>query len=81
MITMRVFSWKQTNSPICQLVNFVSVFVGIHECGTSFGLDEIYLEHPLFGSRTLAHVLNNEGQMINRKRVQRLMRLMEYNGL
>jgi len=44
-------------------------------------MDEIHLEHPFFGSRTLAHVLNNEGQMINRKRVQRLMRLMDLESV
>jgi putative transposase len=39
-------------------------------------MDEIHLEHPFFGSRMMMHTLKGEGQTINRKRVQRLMRLM-----
>jgi putative transposase len=39
-------------------------------------MDEIHLEHPFFGSRMMMHTLKDEGQTINRKRVQRLMRLM-----
>ncbi len=39
-------------------------------------IDEIFTERPFFGSRRLAFVLSNEGQAVNRKRVQRLMRLM-----
>jgi len=39
-------------------------------------MDETHLEHPFFGSRMMMHTLKGEGQTINRKRVQRLMRLM-----
>jgi len=39
-------------------------------------MDEIHLEHPFFGSRMMMHTLKGKGQTINRKRVQRLMRLM-----
>ena len=39
-------------------------------------MDELHLEHPFFGSRMLAWTLNQEGKLVNRKRVQRLMRLM-----
>ena len=39
-------------------------------------MDELHLEHPAFGSRMLMQMLKGEGQVINRKRVQRLMRLM-----
>jgi putative transposase len=39
-------------------------------------LDELHLEFPFFGSRKLALELRKEGVLINRKRVQRLMRLM-----
>jgi putative transposase len=39
-------------------------------------MDELHLEHPAFGSRMLTQMLKREGQVINRKRVQRLMRLM-----
>jgi putative transposase len=39
-------------------------------------LDELHLVHPFYGSRKLALELRSEGVLINRKRVQRLMRLM-----
>jgi putative transposase len=39
-------------------------------------MDELHLEHPFFGSRMLTWTLKQEGEEINRKRVQRLMRLM-----
>ena len=39
-------------------------------------IDEQYLRTPFFGSRRMAVWLESQGQPINRKRVQRLMRLM-----
>jgi len=39
-------------------------------------IDEMDLEHPFFGSRKLVQALKLEGKTVNRKRVQRLMRLM-----
>jgi putative transposase len=39
-------------------------------------IDQIYLAHPEFGSRQMARWLRRQGYGINRKRVQRLMRLM-----
>lgn len=39
-------------------------------------IDELHLERPFFGSRMLADALRKEGRDVNRKRVQRLMRLM-----
>lgn len=40
-------------------------------------LDELYLEFPYYGSRKMAAAIAQEwNQAINRKRVQRLMRLM-----
>jgi putative transposase len=39
-------------------------------------MDELHLEHPFFGSRMLAWTLKQEGQLVNRKHVQRLMRVM-----
>ena len=39
-------------------------------------LDELHLVYPFYGSRKLALELRNEGVLINRKRAQRLMRLM-----
>ena len=39
-------------------------------------LDEMHLEHPVYGSRKLTVLLRQEGLTINRKRVVRLLRLM-----
>src|SRR6476659_7491214 len=39
-------------------------------------LDELFLAHPFLGSRRMSAMLRAEGQPINRKRVQRLMRKM-----
>jgi putative transposase len=39
-------------------------------------IDEQYLRTPFFGSRRMAVWLRRQGETVNRKRVQRLMRLM-----
>src|SRR5271154_6270958 len=39
-------------------------------------IDELHLEYPFHGSRRMAVVLRNDGWVVNRKRAQRLMRLM-----
>ena len=39
-------------------------------------LDQMHLEHPVYGSRKLRALLRQEGLAINRKRVVRLLRLM-----
>ena len=39
-------------------------------------MDELHLEHPFFGSRMLGRTLRDEGCVVNRKRVQRLMQVM-----
>lgn len=39
-------------------------------------IDEEYLRHPFYGTRKMAVYLNRLGHCVNRKRVQRLMRLM-----
>ena len=39
-------------------------------------MDELHLKHPFFGSRMMTQTLKAEGAFVNRKRVQRLMRLM-----
>jgi hypothetical protein len=43
-------------------------------------IDELYLEKPFNGSRRVTFDLNEEGRGVNRKRVQRLMRLMGSKG-
>ncbi len=44
-------------------------------------IDEVHLEHPFYGSRKISHQLRAEGCTANRKRVQRLMRLMGLEAL
>jgi putative transposase len=44
-------------------------------------IDAVYLENPSYGSRSIAAVLTNAGWTVNRKRVQRLMRLMAIAGV
>ena len=39
-------------------------------------IDEEYTRHPFLGSRGMKRYLRRQGHMVNRKRVQRLMRLM-----
>lgn len=39
-------------------------------------IDELHLAHPFYGSRKVSVALRGEGLDINRKHVQRLMRLM-----
>ena len=39
-------------------------------------MDELHLEHPFFGSRMMTRTLKAEGHDVNRKRTQRLMRVM-----
>ena len=39
-------------------------------------IDEEYTQHPFFGTRQIRNHLQRQGYKINRKRVQRLMRLM-----
>jgi putative transposase len=43
-------------------------------------IDETYLAYPFFGSRQMARWLRRQGHRVNRKRVQRLMRLMGLEG-
>ena len=44
-------------------------------------IDEQYLRRPFFGSRRMAVWLESVGHVVNRKRVQRLMRLMGIEAL
>ena len=44
-------------------------------------IDELHLELPFYGSRRLTFELNKEGRGVNRKRVQRLMRVMGIEAL
>ncbi len=44
-------------------------------------IDELHLELPFYGSRRMTFELNKEARGVNRKRVQRLMRVMEIEAL
>ena len=44
-------------------------------------IDKEFLRHPFYGSRKLRDYLNRQGFPVNRKRVQRLMRLMEIESV
>jgi putative transposase len=44
-------------------------------------IDEIHLQWPFYGSRRTRDELEDRGHMVNRKRVQRLMRLMDLRAL
>ena len=44
-------------------------------------IDELHLQLPFYGSRRMAFELNKEGRRVNRKRVQRLMRVMGIEAL
>ena len=39
-------------------------------------IDKLHLKYPFYGSRKISHVLRQSGAIVNRKRVQRLMRKM-----
>ena len=44
-------------------------------------IDELHLKYPFYGSRNITFELKQGGADVNRKRVQRLMRLMEIESL
>lgn len=44
-------------------------------------IDKIYMKYPFYGSRRLLYELNKNGFTVNRKRVQRLMRLMNIEAI
>ena len=44
-------------------------------------IDELYLKTPFYGSRRMTDSLRHEGFLVNRKRVQRLMRLMSIEAI
>ena len=50
--------------------------VGSDELAVMRRIDELHLEYPFYGSRRMAVVLRDDGWAVNRKRAQRLMRLM-----
>jgi putative transposase len=44
-------------------------------------IDQLYTSCPFYGSRRIAETLKRDGYSVNRKRIQRLMRLMGLHGI
>ncbi len=44
-------------------------------------IDEEYTLHPFYGSRRMVQILKNKGYAVNRKHVQRLMRILGLSGM
>jgi putative transposase len=55
--------------------------IGADDLALMRRIDELHLELPFYGSRRMTFELNKEGRGINRKRVQRLMRVMGIEAL
>jgi len=53
-----------------------SLTKGTDNLGLMRLIDEEFLRHPFYGSRKMTAYLNRKGIAVNRKRIQRLMRLM-----
>ena len=52
------------------------VLAGANDLAVMRRIDELHLEYPFSGSRRMAVVLRDDGWLVNRKRAQRLMRVM-----
>jgi putative transposase len=55
--------------------------IGAGDLALMLRIDELHLELPFYGSRRMTFELNKEGREVNRKRVQRLMRVMGIEAL
>jgi len=55
--------------------------IGADDLALMRRIDELHLELPFYGSRRMTFELNKEGRRVNRKRVQRLMRVMGIEAL
>jgi putative transposase len=55
--------------------------IGADDLALMRRIDELHLELPFYGSRRMMFELNKEGRRVNRKRVQRLMRVMGIEAL
>jgi putative transposase len=53
----------------------------VEEVALKHRIDELYTAHPYYGSRRITAQLHREGQLINRKQVQRHMREMGLAGI
>ncbi len=57
------------------------VAVSAEEVALMRRIDELYTARPFLGSRRIVDALAKEGRLVNRKRVQRLMRVMGLESL
>lgn len=57
-------------------LSYTPVLPDADELGLMRRIDELHLKFPFYGSRMLSFTLRSEGRRANRKRVQRLMRVM-----
>jgi len=55
--------------------------IGADDLALMRRIDELHLELPFYGSRRMSFELNKEARGVNRKRVQRLMRVMGIEAL
>ena len=60
---------------------YESVGPDSEELGLMRRIDELHLQFPFFGSRRISRELRNQGLIVNRKRVQRLMRIMDLEAV
>lgn len=60
---------------------YTPVVPDAEELALMLRMDQLHLEHPFFGSRMMTQTLKQEEFVVNRKRVQRLMRLMGLESL
>jgi len=44
-------------------------------------IDELHLKYPFFGSRRISQELRTQGMVVNRTRAQRLMRILDLDGV
>ena len=59
----------------------IVLFSDIEELQMLEMIDKEYTRRPFYGSRKIMHYLRNNGYKINRKRVQRLMRMLGLAGM
>jgi putative transposase len=60
---------------------YEAIATSVDELALMRRIDEIHLKWPFYGSRKVSRVLRDEGRGANRKRVQRLMRLMAIEAM
>ena len=72
----------------CELLNLArsgvyrpAPMTGADDLSLMRRIDELHLKWPFYGSRRMVFELNQAGYGINRKRVQRLMRVMGIEAL